>query len=78
MAKTIALRGQLVLLIRVRGGRLDLGELEPEQVEVPLASPLAVAKLGELAADRAHLHMSFAVPRPSVEVLGACEAIEDL
>ncbi len=55
-AQPVALGDQALVLRRLGGELLDLGELEAEQVEVALAGPLALAQLGQLAlrgADRA-------------------------
>ena len=55
MAQALALGRQLGLLGRVRGRRLDLRELEAQQVEVALARALALAQLRELARERRDL-----------------------
>ena len=59
--------------------RLDLGELEAQQVEVALARALALAQLRQLALDSADASAwAAAVCVAQLEVLGAGEAVEDL
>ncbi len=78
MAQPLPLRGQLGLLGGIRLGRLDLGELEAEDVEVALTVSLPLADLGELALDRGDLGMGLAVAGAPLQVLLAGEPVQRL
>ncbi len=78
VAQARALGLQLGLLGRIGRGRLDLGQLEAQEVEVALASALALAQLRQLAPDRADLGVGLAVEAAALQVLGAGEAVEGL
>ncbi len=78
MAQAITLGFQLTLLAGIRGGRLDLRQLEAKQVEVPLPCSFALAQLGQLTRQRHHLGVGVAVAAPALKLLGAGEAVEDL
>ena len=78
MAQKPALGLELGPLLDARRRRLDLRELEPQQVEVALAGALALAQLGELAGEPGRLRVRRAVAVAELELLGAGEAVEDL
>ena len=65
-------------LVAIGRGPLDLVELEPQEVDVPFASPLAQLELLPLPAQRADPGVDVAIAGEEREVLGAGEAVEDL
>jgi hypothetical protein len=78
VAKPIALRRELALLVGIGVGGLDLGELESQQVEISLPRSLPLANRRELARDRTDLAMGVAVSGAALQVVRPGEAVEDL
>ena len=73
-APALGLQGALVLLGGVE--RLDLAELERQQVELAFARPRALAQLGEGAGGLARRRVRRGARRPPLGLLGAGEGVE--
>ncbi len=65
-------------LVGIRRRGVDLGELEAHQVQVALATALALAQLGELARERHRLAVGLAVGLAQPQQRRAARAVEDL
>ena len=78
VAQALARAEQLVLLVLRRVGRLDLLQLEGEQVELALARAGALAQLRQRRLELAHAHVGRRERRAARQVRRAAEAVEDL
>src|SRR5204862_4856245 len=77
-AQPLALRKQVALLVLGRPERLDLLDLEAEQVEVAVAVARLLAQGLELAAQLAHARVDRRKLIPRGELVPAAEAVEEL
>ena len=78
VAQAVALRLQRLLLVGLDRGLVDLAELEPQQVDVPLPRALASRELVTLTDQADHLDVRGPVGGAKLEVIRAGEAVEDL
>src|SRR5918994_2889577 len=78
VVQPLALGAELALLGRLQLRPLDLLQLVAQDVQVPLARPLALAKLRQLALQRGQLGVRLAVATPSLQVLRTGKPVQYL
>ena len=78
LAQPAALAAQPLLVVGRRTERLDLVELEREQVAIAIARPRSLAQSVELAPQRPDASMSPSVALPELKVSRATERVEHL
>jgi hypothetical protein len=78
LAQPRALGRERVLLLGGRPERLDLLDLEGEQVQVAVAGACALAQLGQVPIEGAHARVGGGERRAQVQVLAPAEAVEQV